>query len=86
MNEWTLCLDQRKPVDVLCLNFQKAFDKVPHRRLISKLHAYGIDGNLLYTEKLSSGKTFAVFTVFHSIANAFPRIMALLIGNVSLQA
>ena len=27
-----------------------------------------------------------VFAVFHSIANVFPRIMALLIGSVSLQA
>ena len=72
MNEWTLCLDERKPVDVLCFNFQKAFDKVSHRRLIFKFHAYNIDGNLPYMEKLSSGKTFEVFAVFHSITNALP--------------
>ena len=47
VNEWTLCLDERKPIDILYLDFQKAFDKVPHIRLISKLQAYGIDGNLL---------------------------------------
>ena len=47
VNEWTLCLDERKPIDILYLDFQKAFDKVPHKRLISKLQAYGIDGNLL---------------------------------------
>ena len=47
VNEWTLCLDERKPTDILYLDFQKAFDKVPHIRLISKLQAYGIDGNLL---------------------------------------
>ena len=46
VNEWTLCLDERKPIDILYLHFQKAFDKVPHIRLISKLQAYGIDGNL----------------------------------------
>jgi len=29
------------------LDFQKAFDKVPHKRLILKLKAHGIDGKLL---------------------------------------
>ena len=42
MNEWTQCFDDRKPIDVLYLDYQKAFDKVPHLRLISKLQAYGI--------------------------------------------
>ena len=31
-------------------------------------------------------KTFAIFAVFHSIASVFRQIMALSIGNVSLQA
>ena len=35
------------PVDVIYLDFQKAFDKVPHKRLILKLAAHGIDGKLL---------------------------------------
>ena len=47
VNELTLFLDERKPIDILYLDFQKAFDKVLHRRLVSKLQAYGIDGNLL---------------------------------------
>ena len=36
--------------------------------------------------QMFEGKTLEVFMVFHSIANVFPRIMALLIGNISLQA
>jgi len=40
-------LDGGEPVDVIYLDFQKAFDKVPHERLLVKLKAIGIDGNLL---------------------------------------
>ena len=35
-------VDQGLPVDVLYLDFSKAFDKVPHQRLISRLRAHGI--------------------------------------------
>ena len=34
--------DDGLPVDVLYLDFSKAFDKVPHQRLITKLKAHGI--------------------------------------------
>ncbi len=35
------------PIDILFLDFQKAFDTVPHDRLMVKLKAHGIDGNIL---------------------------------------
>ena len=37
--------DETKSVDVIYLDFQKAFDKVPHKRLLDKLKIYGISGN-----------------------------------------
>ena len=37
-------LDNGIPVDVILLDFAKAFDTVPHRRLLAKLRAYGFDG------------------------------------------
>ena len=33
--------------DVIYLDFKKAFDSVPYRRLLTKLKAYGIDGLVL---------------------------------------
>jgi Reverse transcriptase (RNA-dependent DNA polymerase) len=34
-------------VDVVFLDFAKAFDKVPHERLLKKMEAHGIAGDLL---------------------------------------
>ena len=35
-------MDHHKQVDLILLDFRKAFDTVPHRRLLSKLLSYGI--------------------------------------------
>ena len=34
------------PVDIIYLDFQKAFDKVPHQRLLLKLKAHGIGDSI----------------------------------------
>ena len=40
--EITKWVDDGSPVDVVYLDFQKAFDKVPHQRLILKLKAHDV--------------------------------------------
>ena len=42
----TKCLDDRGNMDVVYLDFAKAFDKVPHERLLSKIEAHGISGRV----------------------------------------
>ena len=43
-----------KQTDVIIMDFTKAFDKVPHRRLLYKLDHYGIRGStLLYSMLLA---------------------------------
>jgi hypothetical protein len=40
-------LDNNQQVDMLIFDFSKAFDTVPHKRLLKKLESYGINGNIL---------------------------------------
>ena len=49
--------DQGKQVDVSYLDFSKAFDKVPHKRLILQLKTNGIQGQILnWIEAWLSGR------------------------------
>ena len=40
-------VDRDENYDVVYLDFSKAFDKVPHQRLLRKVAAHGIDGKML---------------------------------------
>ena len=42
LDEWTMTMDQGKCIETVYLDFQKAFDTVPHRRMMVKLNSYGI--------------------------------------------
>ena len=48
LNTLTKLVDEGYSVDVIYLDSAKAFDKVPHRRLLLKLEANGISGKVLH--------------------------------------
>jgi len=41
LDEWSEAIDEGKDVDVVYMDYRKAFDTVPHKRLIEKVKAYG---------------------------------------------
>ncbi len=47
LDSWTEAIDDRLAVDVVYLDFMKAFDRVPHKRLIEKVLSYKIEGSVL---------------------------------------
>ena len=46
IHEWAEVLNIHSQVDVIFVDFAKAFDSVPHERLLLKAHHYGIRGKL----------------------------------------
>ena len=47
LNDWMHSLDKKLPLDAAYLDFRKAFDSVPHLRLLTKLKGYGVTGKVL---------------------------------------
>ncbi len=46
MKQLTRAADEGDAVDVIFLDFVKAFDKVPHKSLLRQLKAHGVDGKV----------------------------------------
>jgi len=47
LESWTRILDEGLGIDVIYLDYRKAFDTVPRKRLIDELRGSGINGSLL---------------------------------------
>ena len=60
--------EQGKSVDIVFLDFAKAFDKVPKQRLLEKIQAHGIQGNVInwIHQWLSGRKQRVVINGSHS--------------------
>ena len=58
LEDWTQLMENKDTVDVAYLDFQKAFDSVPHQRLVQKLHDMGVRGTLLkWIEAFLTGRS-----------------------------
>ena len=48
LEEWTKFIERGECFDVIYTDFCKAFDSVPHERLLIKLKSIGIGGDILF--------------------------------------
>ncbi len=47
LNDWTIAVDEKALIDVAFADVSKAFDKLPHSKILESLEAYRIEGLLL---------------------------------------
>ena len=65
-------MDEKKQVDLIFLDFCKAFDEVPHRWLLNKLKHYGITGNLVKWIEQWLTKRNQQVTLENHVSNKLP--------------
>ena len=69
-------LEEGAPVDIFYFDFCKAFDSVPHSRLLTKMRNVGVDGKTLnIVEDFLSGRTFQTY-----VGGAFSKSRDVLLG------
>ena len=65
--------------DCIYMDFEKAFDKVPHRQLISKLHSYGVNSKIIsWTTDFLDKRQFRVvvngiYSSWHNVVSGIPQ-------------
>ncbi len=79
LNDWKSTGKDKKSIDVVYLDYSKAFDSVGHRKLLKKLEGYGITGNLLeWIKSFLSGRMQRVtvnssFSSFVNVRSGVPQ-------------
>ena len=79
-------IDVGSPVDIIYLDFQKAFDKVTHQRLLLKLKAHGIGDSITdWVEQwLTDRRQRVVVDVVNlrMTQNCLERLILMVINNI----
>jgi len=79
MDHWTSILDQGGEIDTIYTDFMKAFDKVPHKRLIYKLEKYGISKQTckwvqnFLTNRKQRVQVYGSYSQWHDVTSGIPQ-------------
>ena len=79
LDYWTEKLEKGGQVDVIYTDFEKAFAKVPHKRLLSKLHSYGITKDIVaWVKEFLNNRQQKVsikdsYSTWHAVLSGIPQ-------------
>ena len=80
--DWQISIKNKKLLDIIYLDFQKAFDSLVHNKIIAKLSAYGIGYELLYwIEAFLTGRSQMVL-VEDMLSSSIPVSSGVVQGSV----
>jgi hypothetical protein len=83
MNEWTEILDNGGIIDSVYMDFMKAFDKVPQKRLIKKMERYGINNKTInwvrnfLTDRKQKVSVNGAESISHDVTSGIPQCSVL---------
>nr|CAD2192896.1 unnamed protein product [Meloidogyne enterolobii] len=82
LNKWYEGLLHKKNIDVIYIDLQKAFDKVPTQHLLNKLYAYGIRGKIhRWLSNFLTDRTFTV-RINNEESSIFPTLSGVPQGSI----
>jgi len=82
LNDWSFNMQAKTVNDIIYFDFKKAFDSVSHSKLLTKLRAYGISGDLFdWIEAFLSNRKQAV-TICNTLSFFIPVISGVPQGSV----
>ena len=61
LDKVSMCIDKGENIDVIYLDFAKAFDNVPLRRLLAKVEGYGIQDNPIQSNEYNGSRPRPLF-------------------------
>jgi len=79
LDRWTHDLESGGQTDAIYTDFEKVFDKVPHKRLLNKIRSYGFPRELTnWTEAFLLGRKYRVrvngkFSDWYSVISGIPQ-------------
>jgi len=79
LDDWTEKIENGGRIDVLYTNLEKAFDRVPHRRLLRKLKRYNIHPDLIdwiksfLSDKKQRVQLNGVYSSWASVLSGIPQ-------------
>ena len=82
LDDWTENLESGGQIDVIYTDYGKAFDKVPHRRLLNKIFSFGLPIQMVNWIKSFLHNRFYKVKINSSLSDSYPVLNGIPQGSV----